>query len=107
MMRRVPVAEVLSPDGWLVVRADPRGVPTRLFLLHNWGYLVAHLRRRAHRDRGWTITVRRRRDDPFGPAMFTLDVETKAVLRDAMAEVIAMAQRGQLRYRSPHAHGDV
>jgi len=85
--------EVWSSTGAYVVRAEPwnayqDGVGT------NWTHTYRFLERLIARNHSWTVRVRRRGDDPFGPVLYSENVKKRRGVPQMLRRVEQGLQRG-------------
>lgn len=76
--------------GGLVVRVERWGEP--VIVWNNYAKLARRARRLATQDDRWTIHVRYRKDDPFGPDVYTEDVVNRESVNEALSKLSHFAR---------------
>jgi hypothetical protein len=92
------VTEVSSGGVDYVIRMEPTGLmESSLPTLSSLARACAALRRLVRRDRTWTITVRKRSDDPFGPVTHREVAPSRDDAAQRAAVVVARVRAGELQ----------
>jgi hypothetical protein len=91
------VTEVSCGGITYVIRSEPTGMmESPVTTLSSVAQAFAAARRLIRRDRTWTIAVRKRSDDPFGPTVHREVAPSRETAMDRAQEVEALLRSGEL-----------